>query len=76
MRHPTRRPPTISTTNCTAELRRSAPQRPSGTATLLIGIDRNRSVMPRLVSCAIAVIVDSTPNSMESANMPGRRYSR
>ena len=51
----------------------SAPARPSGTATLLIGSERNRSVMPRLASSATALIVVSTPNIIASANIPGSR---
>ncbi len=37
--------------------------------------DRNRSVMPRLESSVIAVIVPSRPNSIVTANMPGSRKS-
>ncbi len=72
-RQPISRPPDISTASSTAELMRSAPARPSGTARLLMGIERKRFVTPFFESLAIAVIVPSSPNIIASANIPGIR---
>ena len=47
-----------------------------GTATLLIGSDRNRSVTPFFESSVIAPIVVSMPNIIDSANIPGSRYGQ
>ena len=63
----------MSTARPTTEFARSARARPRATEALAIGRDRKRSVMPRFESSAIAVIVDSRPNSIASANMPGSR---
>jgi hypothetical protein len=51
----------------------SAPLRPSATAPLEIGIDRNLSVMPFFESAVIALIVASTPNIIARVSMPGTR---
>ena len=72
-RHPISRPPAIRTTSSTAELMRSAPARPSGTARLLMGSDRKRLVTPFFESLTIALMVPSSPNSIASANIPGMR---
>jgi hypothetical protein len=72
-RHPISRPPVISTASSTAELMRSAPARPSGTARLLMGSDRKRLVTPFFESLAIALMVPSSPNIIASANIPGIR---
>ena len=63
----------MSTSSSTAELARSAPARPSGTATLLMGRERKRWVTPFFESFAIALIVASRPNSIARANIPGIR---
>ena len=51
----------------------SAAARPPRTATPLIGSERSRFVIPRPASFVTALIVDSRPNSMASANIPGIR---
>jgi hypothetical protein len=54
----------------------SAPARPNGTASLAIGIDRNRSITPLLISAATPVSVVMTPVTEVITNSPGIRYSR
>ena len=66
----------MSTTRLTAEFARSASARPRATEELAIGSERKRSVMPRFASSAMAAMVDSRPNSIARANMPGRRKAR
>jgi hypothetical protein len=46
------------------------------TAEAAMGIERNRSVMPRAASALTAVRVAPIPNTMVMANMPGMRKSR
>ncbi len=41
-----------------------------------MGIDRNRSVTPRLASVCTDIIVSPMPNAMVWANIPGSRNSR
>ena len=72
---PMSRPPTIRTASSTTELIMSAPTRPSETAELLIGIDRNLSVIPFRASADMAEVVDSTPNIIVMVSMPGSRKS-
>jgi hypothetical protein len=57
-------------------LTRSDTVRPATTADGAIGIERNRSVIPRAASVLTATMVVSMPNSMVSANIPGMRNSR
>ncbi|SLI32459.1 Uncharacterised protein [Mycobacteroides abscessus subsp. abscessus] len=64
-----------TTASAITVLSRSAAHRPATTAALLIGRERNRSVTPLAASAATAAMVDSSPNSMVIANMPGIRYS-
>ena len=54
----------------------SAAARPVMTAAVAMGIDRNRSVIPRAASALTAVRVAPIPNTMVMANMPGIRKSR
>ncbi len=63
----------MSTASSTTDVIMSAPLRPSATAALEIGIDRNLSVMPRFESSVIALIVASTPNIIASVSIPGSR---
>ena len=53
----------------------SAIPRPATTAEPAIGSERKRSVMPRLASVTIAVIVPSRPKTVVSASMPGTSTS-
>ena len=46
------------------------------TAGVAMGIDRNRSVIPRAASALTADKVAPIPNTMVMANMPGTRNSR
>jgi hypothetical protein len=55
---------------------RSATARPASGADAAIGIERNRSVTPFAASAVTAATVDSRPNSIVIANMPGSRNSR
>jgi hypothetical protein len=70
---PISRPPSMMTSRSATELVRSAPARPRTTALDEIGIERKRSVTPFCESVDIAVIVPSSPKSIVSANIPGRR---
>ena len=53
----------------------SAMHRPSTTAAELIGSDRKRSVTPFASSVVTAVIVPSSPKSIDSAKIPGTSSS-
>ena len=53
----------------------SAIPRPATTAEPAIGSERKRSVMPRLASVTIAVIVPSRPKTAVSASIPGTSTS-
>ena len=68
-------PQAISTTRPIAALSMSAIPRPAMTAEPAIGSERKRSVMPRLASVTIAVMVPSRPNTAVSASMPGTSTS-
>ena len=50
----------------------SAAARPAMTAAAVMGMERNRSVTPLAASALTAVRVAPIPNTIVTANMPGR----
>jgi hypothetical protein len=61
----------MSTASPIAEIARSAAALPTSTAECDIGMERNRSVMPRCASVTTAIIVLPIPDSIVIVNMPG-----
>ena len=74
-RHPSASPAPVITTSPATALVKSARQRPVNTASPLTGIARIRSVTPFAASEVTARTVDSSPNNMVIASMPGMRKS-
>ena len=74
-RQPIASPTPIITSRLSADWSMSRTLRPTSTADGAIGIDRKRSSTPLPRSWVTATIVDSSPNAMVSANIPGTRYS-
>jgi hypothetical protein len=76
MRQPTIRPVIIMMTMTSALLTRSEVVRPIRTAERAIGSERNRSMMPLVMSSARPLPVMVAPNSTVCAKMPAIRNSR
>lgn len=75
-RQPTAKATSNSTARAIAETIRSADARPISTAPCAMGIERNRSVMPRCASVTTATIVVDSPNIIVSVNRPGSSACR